>query len=183
MPSVGLFIKVDNIKKVFDAVEKLTNRSVYVGYPQSGPNRSGTGEPTNAYLAFIHEHGAPNANIPARPFMIPGIISIRERIITMMKQTAILALQGEEQESVVKLNQLGFVAVAALQRAITRGEGWPPLSQRTLAARRRRGVRRTHPLIDTGQLRQHVEYVIRTDNKHVISQRAASLLASIIKRL
>lgn len=164
-----------------DAIQAITVYDVLVGFPDSGEERkpeelastftakgkrirhfkATPSSVTNAYIAFIQEQGSPAANIPARPFMIPGIKSINTRAARMLEQAAIAAMQGEPAKGLVILNQLGLSAVAAVQRAITVGAGWPPLSELTLAARRARGVKRTHPLIDTGQLRQHVEYVIR----------------------
>lgn len=181
----GLYVKTDNLKQVMDSINWLVACDVLVGYPDSGEARKPEELPstftakgkrvrhfntmppevTNAYIAFVMEYGSPRANIPARPFMIPGIRAIRDRIESMLRRAAILALQGEQQKARVVLNQLGLIAVASLQRAITIGEGWPALSQRTLAARLARGVTRTHPLIDTGQLRQHVTYVLRKSGK------------------
>ena len=149
------------MQKVVNSIKTLTSHDVFVGYPSTGPARD-DGPLTNAYIAFIQEHGSPVKNIPARPFMVPGVMSIKAQAIKLLEQAAIAGLQGNQSQAVIILNQLGLIGVSAVQRAITRGEGWQPLSPRTLAARRRRGVTRTHPLIDTGSLRQHVEYVIRT---------------------
>jgi hypothetical protein len=161
MADAGLYLKRDNLKSLITSIKTLTSHDVLVGYPEGGPPRQEPGEPTNAYIAFVQEHGSPARNIPARPFMVPGIKSVQTRATRMLEQAAIAGLSGESRRSMQILNELGLIGVAAVQRAITRGEGWPPLAPSTLAARRRRGVRRTHPLIDTGQLRQHVTYVIR----------------------
>lgn len=161
----GLVLKSDNLPKVLTAIKDLTNTDVLVGYPDTGPARDDVDgvpvEITNAMIAFIQEHGSPIRNIPARPFMIPGIVLVQSRVVTLLRQAAIASLEGDKEKYMQILNQLGLVGVGGIQRAITRGEGWPPLSPVTLAARRARGVRRTRPLIDTGQLRQHVQYVIR----------------------
>jgi hypothetical protein len=44
---------------------------------------------------------------------------------------------------------------------ITAGQGFAPLAAATLAARRRKGRTGTKPLIDTGQLRRAITYVLR----------------------
>lgn len=98
--------------------------------------------------------------------MVPGVNSVKDRVVTLLEKAAIAGLNGETEKAMIALNEIGLIGVAGVQRAITRGEGWPPLAESTLAARRRRGVRRTHPLIDTGQLRQHVVYVIRKKPGH-----------------
>lgn len=165
MADAGLYLKRDNLKNIIDSIKTLTSHDVFVGYPDSGPSRTDGGI-SNAYIAFIQEHGSPVNNIPARPFMVPGIRSVQSRAVRLLEDAAIAGLNGEKEKSMQILNQLGLIGVAAVQRAITRGEGWPPLAASTLAARRRRGVKRTHPLIDTGQLRQHVQYVIRRKARH-----------------
>jgi hypothetical protein len=40
----------------------------------------------------------------------------------------------------------------------------PPLKPGTLAARRRRGLKRTNTLVDTGQMRNAVTYVVTEDD-------------------
>lgn len=161
MPSTGFSIKADNLGKILNAVQQITLNDVLVGFPDSGAARKDAGDPSNAYIAFIQDRGSPAQNIPSRQFMIPGINSIKDKAAKLLEQAAIKAMQGEPEKGIVILNQLGLIAVAAVQRAITVGAGWPPLSPVTLAMRRARGVQHTHPLIDSGQLRQHVEYVIR----------------------
>lgn len=166
MASTGFYIKSDNLKNIMEAVQTISLNDVLVGFPDNGAARQEPGDPSNAYIAFIQDRGSPAQNIPSRQFMVPGINSIKDKAAKMLEQAALAAMRGEPAKGTIILNQLGLVAVAAVQRAITVGAGWPPLSERTLAARRARGVRRTHPLIDTGQLRQHVEYVIRKRQKN-----------------
>lgn len=165
--NTGLNVTTDRLLEIMGSIKELTSHDVLVGFPESGPPRKDSKEPTNAYIAFIQEHGSPARNIPARSFMVPGVIAVRAQAEYLLQKAALAGLQGEKDKAMVYLNQLGLVAVGSVQRAITRGEGWPPLSPRTLAARRARGVRRTHPLIDTGQLRQHVQYVIRRKQSHI----------------
>ena len=157
----GVFIRQDNLKSITDAIKGLTLNEVFVGYPDNGAARTEQGAPTNAYIAFIQEHGSPVKNIPARPFMVPGIRAVQTRVVALLEQAAVFALSGERDKYMQRLNQVGFIGVQGVQRAITMGQGWLPLAQRTLAARRRRGFRGTHPLIETNQLRSHVTYVIR----------------------
>jgi hypothetical protein len=176
----GLEIKLDNLRKVLGSIETLTSHDVYVGFPAEhdtprepydlpkGSKGLPPEEPkvTNALIAFVQEHGSPALNIPARPFMIPGVRSIRDRSIQMLKKAALLGLEGKKQSSLDMLNALGMVGVSAVQRAITVGAGWAPLAELTLERRRARGVRRTHPLLDSGQLRAHVTYVVRKKQGH-----------------
>lgn len=173
MATTGLVMKLDNLAKVFAAVKELTEHDVLVGFPDNGSSREDeNGVPsqiTNAMIAFIQEHGSPARNIPARPFMVPGVMSVKGRCESMLQQAALAALEGDRPKYLRILNQIGMIGVNAVQAAITRGEGWPPLAESTLAARRRRGVKRTHPLLDTGQLRQHVQFVVRRKQRRFMS--------------
>ena len=165
----GIQIKLDNVSKILGAIKTMTSHDVLVGYPEDKDTpRTGDGpQVTNALIAFVQEHGSPAMNIPARPFMVPGIRSVKERAVEMLKRAALLGLQGKSEDAMNVLQSLGQIGVTAVQKAITVGAGWPPLAESTLEARLRRGVKRTHPLIDTGQLRQHVTYVIRRKAFHV----------------
>ena len=58
-------------------------------------------------------------------------------------------------------NKAGLIAQNSVKATITAGEGFAPLAESTLAARKRRGVSRTKPLIDTGSLLNSITYVIR----------------------
>ena len=68
----GVFKVVDNLRKLTQGIEVLTTMQVMVGVPDDKSGRR-EGEINNAELAYIHDKGAPEANIPARPFMEPGI--------------------------------------------------------------------------------------------------------------
>lgn len=61
-------------------------------------------------------------------------------------------------------NKAGLVAQAAVKNTLRAGEGFPPLADATLAARKRAGFTGTKPLIWTGQLLNSVTYVIRKRN-------------------
>lgn len=174
-----LEVKLDRVSKILGSIKTMTSHDVLVGFPMDksevrtlpppkpGATSPGVSSITNAQIAFIQEHGSPVANIPARPFMVPGVNDVKGRAVELLKRAALAGLEGKQNQSMRLLNQLGAIGVSAIQRRITMGEGWPPLAPRTLAERRARGVRRTHPLIDTGQLRAHVTYVIRKKGLHV----------------
>ena len=61
-------------------------------------------------------------------------------------------------------NKAGLVAQAAIKNTLRSGEGFPPLADATLAARKRAGFTGTKPLIWTGQLLNSITYVIRKRN-------------------
>lgn len=114
----------------------------------------------NATLAYIHDNGSPAANIPARPFMRPGIESVKGRIATSLEKGALAVMHNESNGVEKALHIAGLTAQSAIRSKINQGIE-PALAESTLAARRARGRQGTKPLIDTGQLRNSINYVVR----------------------
>lgn len=155
-------ITTDNVAKVLATIQELAGKQVLVGIPASKATREeGDAEPiNNAQLGHIHEYGAPASNIPARPFLIPGVARAQESINGHLQKAAKAAMDGNEEKVDVELNATGLVAQAGARYEINNGD-LAPLSDQTLAARRKRGRTGIKPLIDTGQLRNAITYVIR----------------------
>lgn len=176
-------ITVDNVQKVLGGIRALEGHQVFVGFPDTTAGRK-DGPITNATLAYIHEHGSPAQNIPARPFLVPGIKSVQKEIIARFRKMADLALDGKESAVMQAMNAVGMVGRNAVVRKITEGP-FSPLALSTVRARIRRrqsasyrakktaavqqnlaqglppGAGLYNPLIDTGQLRAAITYVIR----------------------
>ena len=154
--------------KIFDALPQLrkslaslTKQDVYVGVPSDNKERRDESSGmNNATIGYIMENGSPAANIPARPFLAPGIKAIRPEIVKLQRLAAKVALAGKTGEVERIMNILGLKAVSSVRAAIVNGD-FAPLAPRTLAARKRRGITRTTPLIDTGKLLASISYVIR----------------------
>lgn len=171
----------DELLKTLDA---LASMQVLVGFPAESTDRKEGGDAqsmTNAALGYIHDNGAPEANIPARPFMQPGIKNVGPKLAAIAKSMGKRALESSTSSRVAieqGYHQMGLVAQASIRAVITAGID-PPLSDATLrarAARGRKGAKQelanrdkglppstalAKPLIDTGQLRNAVNYVIR----------------------
>lgn len=162
----GVTRKGRGINGLVDALQKMAAKKVLVGFPRATTEREAAGnvpsQVTNAALGYIHEHGAPEAGIPARPFLASGVKNAQERIVQKMGQAAKAVLQEDTGEVDRRLVEVGSIAQSAVRNKITEGP-FEPLAESTLAARRRRGVTRTKPLIDTGQLRQAVNFAVRED--------------------
>ncbi len=151
--------KLPKMKLVF---AKLAGQEVLAGVPRDEAVRTSeeAGEMNNATLAYIHENGAPAANIPARPFMRPGVEDVKDKVATEFKKAAASAVQGNEAEIDKRMNRAGLIVQSSMRARINEGPP-PPLKPGTIAARKRRGRTGTKPLIDTGQLRNSINYVIR----------------------
>ncbi|WP_223840741.1 hypothetical protein [Pseudomonas extremaustralis] len=159
---MSMKITKDDVSKVLASIQDLANKQVLVGIPASKAEREeGDEEPiNNAQLGYIHEYGSPKANIPARPFLNPGIARTQESINNHLKKAAKAAMDGNSEKVDVELNATGLIAQAGARNEINSGT-FEALAPATLAARRRRGRTGDKPLIDTGQLRNSITYVIR----------------------
>jgi hypothetical protein len=170
---------MNNAPAVEKALNDLTHRKVMVGIPSTDPSRSGA--ITNAALGYIHEFGNPGRNIPARPFLVPGVRSVQPQSIAGLKRAAKAAMEGNNDLMEKQLEAIGQRAATAVKAKMTAGLA-PPLAASTVRARLRKtkagqkqlrklkaagtnltdwGAANLRPLIDTGQLRQAVTYVVR----------------------
>jgi hypothetical protein len=166
---VSVTLTRDRLPELLRSVKELTKRTVQVGVPDEDADRKpveGESEPiTNAALAYIHENGVPEKNIPARPFMVPGIDSAKERITKQLVKAGEAMLDtGSKTELDKALGRVGLIAQSAIQNKITDGP-FAPLAPKTIAERKARGNESDKPLIDTGQLRQAITFVIRDRGK------------------
>jgi hypothetical protein len=165
----------DKMKSMVDSLLELTKKEVLVGVPSEKASRKNGGEINNAQLARIHDLGSPLASIPARPFMEPGISKAQDRISEQMLKAARAQLDGEVEKIDVALETAGVIASNSIKKVINEGEGFTPLKRATLLGRLRRRQEAKdwskekreevmgsfHPLVDTGQLRNSVTYVVR----------------------
>lgn len=157
---MSLEIKRDDVASLMKAVKSLTKTDILVGVPSEETERDDGAQINNATLAYIHENGSPAAGIPARPFLAPGIEAAKEKITDRLQRAAKAALSNDTGSANVQLNSAGLIAQNSVRGLINSGIA-PALEASTLASRRRRGRTGTVPLIDTGQLRNSITYVVR----------------------
>lgn len=165
MKGTKIIKTIDKVGDLVAALNEFTSKEVLVGIPSETAGRK-EGEIDNAALGFIHEHGAPEVNIPARAFLVPGIKTAEKQIIDLFKKTGQRALAGDKTAVMRGLNAVGMTAQNAVRQKITDGP-FTPLKASTVR-RRRKGRGKVEgefvearPLIDTGQLRQAITYVLR----------------------
>lgn len=163
---------VDNLAAVTAGMNALADHRVMVGVPEDRGQRREPGEPSNAELAYIHDNGAPEAGIPARPFLGAGLREDAATTEAGLAHAGMLAASGAGVAKVLaQLRVVGLRAVNAVRRKISTGP-FVPLAPATVAARRRRSKGSKYrrkattaadvtPLIDTGQLRNAVTFVLR----------------------
>ena len=165
---------IDRMSQVVEAVAMLSSTRVMVGVPAEEAPRDDADSSTtinNAALAYIHDNGAPEANIPPRPFMGPGIEEAKEAIVSGLAKAGKLAFEGKGEAVDRQFHRVGMIARDSIKRKVTTGP-FTALKPRTIEARRRRSTgsnyRRkavkasdTRPLIDTGAMRNAINYVLR----------------------
>jgi hypothetical protein len=171
----GITIQRDHLAKLMQDIKRLSGHDVLVGIPETKADRyedlkaarqvaKAGGLPlpgvNNAMIGYFHEMGAPRANIPARPFLVPGIVDATPRLVTQMRAGVEAALKGDSAGLDHRMHSAGMIAQNSVRAKINSGLP-PPLSDRTIRARLARGRTGTVPLIDTGQLRNAITYVIR----------------------
>lgn len=150
-------------------------RRVLIGYPSGATEEDGT---PVALVAATHEFGAPSRNVPERPTLRPGIQRKFPQMVRLNKINLIRVLRGQMSLKDA-LGQLGAMAVGAVKEEIDKGSH-APLKASTIARRRAKrspgynakldkaaaksGGSVDRPLIDTGQMRQSVTYVIEGED-------------------
>jgi hypothetical protein len=188
------------LDELYTSLAILADIEVLVGFPEETAQRQEDsretddyGKPiksvegsdmTNAALGYVHDNGAPEVNIPARPFMIPGIEEAKPRLVNKLAQMTNAVVRRGGGMTVVEqgFHQVGLIAKLSIQNKITEGIP-PPLADSTLRERAKKGRKGAgiellsrekgyapsmdfaKPLVDTGQMRNAVTYVIRSRKK------------------
>lgn len=178
----------DDVAKVLAAIQALVGKEVLVGIPATTAEREISGDPVNnAELGYIHEYGAPASNVPARPFLIPGISGVMKNITPHMQKAVKAAMDGNASKVEAEMAAAGLIAQAGAQKEINSG-AFEPLKPSTIRNRQRsrqtKSMRESEqkyleliaqgstpeqaqadagirPLINTGELRNSITYVIR----------------------
>ncbi len=180
----------DNTGTLKKLLDEIASMEVYVGIPEENASR-GDEEMNNAQLAFIHTHGAraasmreemaetmeqgspystahqmyvtahgsPLYHIPPRPIIEPAIEAEdnKEAIAGELKEAAKAVLDEKPDAVKAHLNRAGMLgANAARDWFEDPRNGWPPNAPATI---KQKGSDK--PLIDTGELRKSITYVVK----------------------
>jgi hypothetical protein len=157
---MGVKMTKDNVSVVLRSIQQLASNEVLIGIPASTTERQDDEPINNATIGYIQETGSPVNNLPARPFLVPGVESAQKAATDELKKGADDAMDGNAQAADKALHRAGIVASNSVKAKINSGIA-PELAESTIAARRRRGRTGTTPLIDTGSLRNSITYVLR----------------------
>ena len=156
--NVDIKVRKDIYKQVKKRLLEFSQLDLLVGVPQDKTERKreeDENEPiTNAELMFIHTKGSPARNIPKRPTLEPTIEE-NNAIITDKYEKAVQKILAGKADGREDLEKLGIWVMNKVKAKFGSDE-LEPLKPATIKAK---GSDR--PLIDTGQLRNSITYVIR----------------------
>ena len=142
-------IKARGAGKKLDKLSKAVTRKI-----------GGVGDVTNAQLLFIHTNGSPIRHIPKRPVIEPAIQAHKEEITEELRAACIASLDLialKPAEATRHLERAGTLGMnAARGWFLDPRNGWSPNAPATIL--RKKSER---PLIDTGQLRRSITYLVR----------------------
>lgn len=126
-------------------------KKVYVGVPEgAGDDENGT---PLAVIAAANEFGTADGHIPERSFMRSTVAENRDKYMRLNVRNARTIMRGG-QTMTEALHQLGVMAVGDVQKKIAQGD----FEANAASTVKRKGS--SHPLIDTGRLRQSINYQV-----------------------
>ncbi|MEQ1067256.1 hypothetical protein ABLB96_15010 [Acinetobacter sp. XH1741] len=180
--SSGVKASGNGLADIFQAFTELSQMNVLVGIPHGEARTDGDGL-TNAQIGYLQETGSPSQNIPERPFLVPGVEEVQEPVGDKLIQAVDAAMDGNRQKMMKLLESAGMIAMNSVRAYFVNGE-FAPLSLDTIRARARRGRKGAkkylkqletgpaesglvRPLIDTGELRKSVTYIIMKKDQEV----------------
>jgi len=156
----GVSISPSALPAIDAYMARLTKNDVLVGIPASNAARKDGDPMNNPTRLYIHENGSPAANIPARPTMAPGIRDVQDKLNDEFAAAARYVGNGSQANIDRRLRRAGTIARDSIKNRINSNTP-PPLAERTLQDRRARGKQSTATLVDEGEMRNAVTYVIR----------------------
>lgn len=176
--NTGVKVTRNTLAEVLRSVRVVAATEILVGVPAENTDRDDGSSFNNASRAYVHDQGSPEAHIPQREFMRPGINDAQEEITHKLGVAAKAAMKGDLMAAEMTMHQTGLIAQSAIRKRIDEGIP-PPLSDYTVRERARRGrkgaqlelknraagqspsLQLAKPLIDTGEMRKSITYVIR----------------------
>lgn len=180
--------KGPGISAIEDLIKSLKAQTVFVGVPEEETGREDEAV-TNSQLAFLHTNGVRSASmrnemndsglpysqafqayiadkgsplwkIPPRPILEPALEHEPNRALIQEQMGKVVQGYAKSNEDGMKeLEKLGMLAQGIVRDWFDNpANKWPPNAESTIEAK---GSDR--PLIDTGQLRNSMNYVIRKE--------------------
>lgn len=180
--NTGVKVTKQNLRDVLAGVRVLADVEILVGVPSDNADRDDGSTFNNAARAYVHDQGSPEANIPQREFMRPGMKDAEPEVEKKLGNAMRGAMRGNTLVAEQSMHQAGLIAQSAIRKKIDDGIP-PPLADMTVRRRAERGrkgamlemdnrmaglapsLNLAKPLIDTGEMRKSITYVMRSRKK------------------
>ena len=167
---IATFKHTSHAKELNKSLQRLQKSLIFVGIAAGSKGDSRKDGPANHLLGFVHEHGSPAANIPPRPFLVPGVKAAKEKVMGKMEAAMRAALNNDDKAVKALLEQAGSDAVLAVQLYMRNGT-FEPLKPSTIKNRNRsrltEGKRENEqqgenikPLINSGALQKALDFYV-----------------------
>jgi hypothetical protein len=117
-------ITKDSVSEVVKSITKFVGKQVLIGIPESTAERQDEGPINNATIGYLMETGIPSQNVPARPWLVPGVKKAEAPAVAKLQQAADAALDGNTQKADQALNAAGLIGVNFVRAEI--GSNIPP---------------------------------------------------------
>ncbi len=168
-PIVTVSHSVRGSKAFEKALKEMVKTAAYVGIAKGSERdtRSDNSGIANSDLGFVHEFGSPAAGIPARPFLEPGVESVKEQVKEKMGEAAKAMLNGDKNGFEGTLTRMATDAAEAVREYVKDNQGtFEPLAASTKRARERKikkvggSAGDVKILMDTNSLMRAVDGVV-----------------------
>lgn len=159
--------EVKNNIMLRDSIDFLENNYVLIGIPEKTTDRQNSdNEDTNAQILYLNTNGSPINNIPARPVLEPALEDDKENIEKRLEKVFDSVVNGEKDKAKAELEKLGMAEQNKVRSwFVDDKNGWPPNSCLVQKEKRRKGSTNPRPLIDTGELRKSITYIVVEDGR------------------
>lgn len=112
---------------------------------------------SKAYKLYLQSHGSPAYKVPPRPIIEPAIEEYSDKIAEKYEKAILTFIEKGRKEGIDALKAIGLYSQGKVRGWFTNDKnGWMPNSPITIAKKKS-----DRPLIDTGELRKSIVYVIR----------------------
>lgn len=142
-------------KEYENQIKQFKNSAIKIGLPEKvGGQTHKDSDMTIAQIGAIHEYGVPEKNIPKRSFLREPMLNAQKDINKLIKIK--FSAVAENRLSVGRaLDQMGLYGQKISQKSFTNND-WASLKPATIKAK----GNKSNPLIDSGQLRQSITYIV-----------------------
>lgn len=152
LESQGFDDILKELKRIKEELEE--DNYVLVGMPnETGSKIHQDSKLNNATIAAIHEFGAPEQGIPERSFLRAGLEQNKNTLSKAAEKAVENAIDGKA-DIAKGMDAVGSLAAASVKKYISEGIA-PPLKKP-----RKTGGSEDKPLIDTGELRSSITWVL-----------------------